>query len=1486
MTDLAQPIMFNMLDLVGISNDFARSVNIDRDLISTQDDRAGDFVPTKAAEECLKLIADGTQPLSKARAFLLFGPYGCGKSHFGLVIARLMQSGISHPAIQRVLDRVSDGAIRTIATDRFRDLDPRGTARYLTVILHGNEGAFRDAMLNALGRALEAEGHEDVLPRTVYRAALDRITDWRNNHPHSYAQFEQLLQRDGETVLNFQIRLEKYDASAYEKFRDLHLQVSAGAGFNPNELSRAHDVYNDVARSMRTRGFAGIYIVWDEFGIYIEGATRSLRQNDNSAELLDIQEFIEKSCQASREDQVHFLALAHRSLTEYAALAGLAPQHRDLWSRISGRFQSKSLASGASDRDTYSVLSRVVTHGISWDKFLQSGGRSAIADQARASRSLFDWDEATVVHLAVQCYPLHPTTAYILPRLSSAIAQNARTLFTYASDDQSGSMRDFLARADSFASSKPVFVPVHALFDYFETALKAERPTTWDQYIQAKFDHAADEFPETVNAILKTMAIWDTVKVNVMPLTADACWLTLARLPLDRPEFDGALDRLKSRGVIFERSDGVLLFAGVDRQSLASKLVSTKGELRAAHDPVRFLREEAVGLSLDALKAPRLDLARYSNLHKTERTVSAHLISPIDEQKMRDLVKDLEKSSDQAEGLICFVLCQTDEQIRVARDKARTLLKHERVFVVIPARPLEIGETTLDVASLLQLRQEPPYSSPGSPPSQMLADRLHLAVRELSMQLEQVYRVNINDGICELWNSGQLVPSLGTSSDIETYIIDWLTKVYSSNLDVGDEQLAKRPLTSVSYRQATFRNNRQEVIKQILVFERLTPAEREYLTFSPKSSQARFVRNLLHAHGFLTHTVATWRLQKPSAQRFPVGSAVFDLIHDFFFGERNRGRTRAVSDLTRKLAGPPYGLYSPVMGMLVAVVIRDQFPRLRFIRDGQPLVASRNTPSDIVDELVFSPDNYKVVYEQASDFDLAWAEVIIQTFDGVPPSGDSDPLKAALQAFQRWGRALPAYTKRSQRLDEAVKAVRNLAVREVTDEFRFVHSELQSALGASGVPTEEGEPRLEALTRLLKIARLAIDGCHQQLAEQIISVVGAVFGEASAEASTVLAVVRNSIRTHIRRADPEALQPIFSHVRILCSWAEEEHSQADRAFESLAVAIVDKRELLDWVDSDLDTLRAKLITQHALLRDVRAAPLPPSGYQVQYLTMLAGAVGGDTGAVADAADPIAAVGAMCGHWFGHLTDFARETRRLPKDAIQFRDAMRLARTQSRTMLLDTLPDQLGISADIDALNNPEAVNRVRLRLNTLSGRIAKAEVNVEAVMCDAVKSALRLRDDADSNTALAEARKLVSEKVAAATGTPIPQPIARLQAALESDMSASDVWLALGGLYGAVAPANAWTDADVSHATDAIRKVGVLVNNLRPGRDPRTRIILNVGGGQASADVISTATVRALGEELERELDGFIDARVLRVEGKVLALASVLQKHINRIVRT
>jgi len=218
------------------------------------------------------------------------------------------------------------------------------------------------------------------------------------------------------------------------------------------------------------------------------------------------------------------------------------------------------------------------------------------------------------------------------------------------------------------------------------------------------------------------------------------------------------------------------------------------------------------------------------------------------------------------------------------------------------------------------------------------------------------------------------------------------------------------------------------------------------------------------------------------------------------------------------------------------------------------------------------------------------------------------------------------------------------------------------------------------------------------------------------------------------------------------------------------------------------------------------------------------------------------------------------------------------------MLIDTLPHQLGISADIDALSNPEAVNRVRLRLNSLSGKIAKAEVNVEEVMCDAVKKALSLRVDADSNTALVEARKLVSEKVSAATGTPIPQPIARLQSALELDMSASDVWLALGRLYSGHASANAWTDADVSHAAEEIRRVGDLVNKLRPGRDPRTRIILNVGGGQAYADVVSTASVRDLGEALARELDSFIDARVLRLDGKVLALASVLEKHINRIV--
>lgn len=68
------------------------------------------------------------------------------------------------------------------------------------------------------------------------------------------------------------------------------------------------------------------------------------------------------------------------------------------------------------------------------------------------------------------CYPLHPTTTFVLPRLSEKVAQNERTLFTFLSAEQKNTLVEVVKNdTENFR-----FVPPDHLYDYFEPQFKKE----------------------------------------------------------------------------------------------------------------------------------------------------------------------------------------------------------------------------------------------------------------------------------------------------------------------------------------------------------------------------------------------------------------------------------------------------------------------------------------------------------------------------------------------------------------------------------------------------------------------------------------------------------------------------------------------------------------------------------------------------------------------------------------------------------------------------------------------------------------------------------------------------------------------------------------------------------------------------------------------------------------------------------------------------
>lgn len=69
------------------------------------------------------------------------------------------------------------------------------------------------------------------------------------------------------------------------------------------------------------------------------------------------------------------------------------------------------------------------------------------------------------------CYPLHPVSTFMLPRLSERVAQNERTLFTFLSAAGTSTLPGFLAHYDD--QSFDVITP-DKIYDYFEPLFRKE----------------------------------------------------------------------------------------------------------------------------------------------------------------------------------------------------------------------------------------------------------------------------------------------------------------------------------------------------------------------------------------------------------------------------------------------------------------------------------------------------------------------------------------------------------------------------------------------------------------------------------------------------------------------------------------------------------------------------------------------------------------------------------------------------------------------------------------------------------------------------------------------------------------------------------------------------------------------------------------------------------------------------------------------------
>ena len=292
-----------MNNMISVAPGFQYSVNIGYDL--NRDDKLQNFIPTRSSLQLLKEILQSMKSDSTERARVLVGAYGKGKSHIVLMILSILMQR-DRSLFKHLMPKINeDLELKQLVDNYYSD----SKNKVLPVVINGANTSLSQAFLLALQRTL-SENNLDLMPETNYRAAVKAIQKWQKDYPETYEKFKARISLP---IGTFVTELEDFNVQAYDEFENIYPSLTAGSLFNPFVGFDVVDLYESVAKSLKRRGYLGLYVVYDEFSKFLEANIAAASVSDTKM----LQDFAEK-CNRSGSNEMHLLLISHGYVTTHS----------------------------------------------------------------------------------------------------------------------------------------------------------------------------------------------------------------------------------------------------------------------------------------------------------------------------------------------------------------------------------------------------------------------------------------------------------------------------------------------------------------------------------------------------------------------------------------------------------------------------------------------------------------------------------------------------------------------------------------------------------------------------------------------------------------------------------------------------------------------------------------------------------------------------------------------------------------------------------------------------------------------------------------------------------------------------------------------------------------------------------------------------------------------------------------------------------------
>ena len=1115
--------------MISVEPGFQYSVNIAYDL--NRIEKLKKFVPTPSSLRLLEEILLSTEKDSTDRARILIGAYGKGKSHIVLMILSiLMRKDLS--LFTKLKPQLEENEKLLQLVQNYYESEKK----ILPVVITGSNTSIPQAFLLALERTLMDNNLMDIMPETNFKAAESAIKRWETEFPDTYRKFKKAISIP---VKSFRDSLLNYDPSVYEEFERIYPTLTAGSTFNPFLGFDVAELYESVNKSLKKRGYKGIYVVYDEFSKYLETNITKATISDTKM----LQDFAEK-CSRSGDEELHLLLISHKDIANY--IDKLPKQKVDGWRGVSERFKHIYLNNNFAR--TYKIIGNVILkEKDQWAVFCRDNSKyfETLIKQYE-KHSMFVDDGEAFEDTIYGCYPLHPVSTYILPRLSELVAQNERTLFSFLSANEDNTLTRFLDKTDIVKFN---LVTPDLLFDYFESQIRKEVYAEDIHNIYVLTKRVLEKLKENSleSKVVKLISLIYILSQfeKLAPTREEIINVFSLSYPVEL--IGKAIDNLITQEyvVYLKRSNNYLCLkqaSGVDiKNEIANAIAQQTGAVT--------VKQVLNSINFNRYIYP----SRYNDEHEMTRFFSFKFIDAA--EVTEEVNWDIKNENETADGLVYGILIKNEDNIQNLKSVllANSVTGRRTIFV-LPKEYVPIQDVIFEYNAIEKLQKK-------AADDQVLFDEYEVIYEDLQdvisnfissyTQPELFKSIYIYNG-CEK----NIVRKAGLS-DLISMICG---TVFSKTPIINNEAINKNTPSSMAV------NSRNKIVAGLLRNEL-----ENNLGLIGSGQEVSIMRSTLLRTGVLVQDKDSVTINlEPSDSRI---KGVLAEITNFIMGVKQNGQL-SFADLYKRLLLPEYGfgIRKGVIPIYLAAVFHE-FKREIIISDSHGQVS---LSADTLAQINSIPQEFSLEY-------LNWTqekEELVQGLTVLFANFVNEAERAinsydyVVQAMKRWYQGLPKYSKEARKTADGVKIRKEYLqfiklLRQAGSGHTFLFESLPKVLSDDGTINKE-------LLQAVKEIKLLYDGLLANLKHSLLIEVKTTFSTPKNKTNLEKISLSSSIKDWCETLNPAVFEQLFGDgtEKCLALFKNITHDE-NTEIGKLARLATDLR-LEDWDDNTVERFKEQL----------------------------------------------------------------------------------------------------------------------------------------------------------------------------------------------------------------------------------------------------------------------------------------------------------------------